>query len=70
MPIGLIAAIYLAEYATPRVRSVAKPLLEVLAGIPTIVYGFFALITVGPLLRDCFGRQPLGLARACGAERA
>nr|WP_272213973.1 phosphate ABC transporter permease subunit PstC [Marinicella sp. W31]MDC2879912.1 phosphate ABC transporter permease subunit PstC [Marinicella sp. W31] len=52
VPIGLYAAIYMSEYAGPRLRSVAKPLLEVLAGIPTIVYGFFALVTVGPLLRD------------------
>ncbi|MGT0150325.1 hypothetical protein ACT691_16270 [Vibrio metschnikovii] len=48
IPVGLMAAIYLAEYAPSRVRSVAKPIIEVLAGIPTIVYGFFALITVGP----------------------
>ena len=48
VPIGLFAAIYLSEYASSRVRSVAKPLLEVLAGIPTIVYGLFALLTVGP----------------------
>ncbi|MBY4892169.1 phosphate ABC transporter permease subunit PstC [Rhodobacteraceae bacterium N5(2021)] len=59
-PIGLFAAIYMAEYASGRVRSVAKPLIEVLAGIPTIVYGLFALITVGPMLRDYFA-QPLGL---------
>jgi phosphate transport system permease protein len=52
VPIGLLSAVYMAEYATPRVRSVVKPLLEVLAGIPTIVYGFFALVTVGPFLRD------------------
>jgi len=44
----------MAEYASPRARSIAKPLLEVLAGIPTIVYGFFALVTVGPLIRDAF----------------
>ncbi|ABD55207.1 phosphate ABC transporter permease subunit PstC [Jannaschia sp. CCS1] len=60
VPIGLFAAIYMAEYATIRVRSIAKPLIEVLAGIPTIVYGLFALITVGPMLRDYFA-QPLGL---------
>ncbi|MBD3785420.1 MAG: phosphate ABC transporter permease subunit PstC [Sphingomonadales bacterium] len=60
VPIGLFAAIYLAEYASKKVRAVAKPLLEVLAGIPTIVYGLFALITVGPMLRDYFA-QPLGL---------
>lgn len=52
VPIGLFAAVYMSEYAGPRFRAVAKPLLEVLAGIPTIVYGFFALITVGPFLRD------------------
>ncbi|PWE53050.1 phosphate ABC transporter permease subunit PstC [Metarhizobium album] len=52
VPVGLFAAIYMAEYASPRLRSLAKPLLEVLAGIPTIVYGFFALVTVGPFLRD------------------
>jgi phosphate transport system permease protein len=52
VPIGLFAAIYMAEYASRQVRSVVKPLLEILAGIPTIVYGFFALITVGPLFRD------------------
>ncbi len=52
VPIGLFAAIYMAEYASPKLRSIVKPLLEVLAGIPTIVYGFFALVTVGPFLRD------------------
>ncbi|NBN78838.1 phosphate ABC transporter permease subunit PstC [Microvirga tunisiensis] len=55
VPIGLFAAIYLSEYASPTVRSVAKPLLEVLAGIPTIVYGLFALLTVGPALVSLFG---------------
>ena len=52
VPIGLFSAIYMAEYAGPRLRSTVKPLLEILAGIPTIVYGFFALVTVGPFLRD------------------
>ncbi|MCR9123903.1 MAG: phosphate ABC transporter permease subunit PstC [Phyllobacteriaceae bacterium] len=56
VPIGLFAAIYMAEYAGSRFRSIAKPLLEVLAGIPTIVYGFFALVTVGPFLRDLSGQ--------------
>jgi phosphate transport system permease protein len=60
VPIGLFAAVYMAEYASKRMRSVAKPLIEILAGIPTIVYGLFALITVGPLLRDYFA-EPLGL---------
>jgi phosphate transport system permease protein len=59
VPIGLMAAIYLTEYASPRLRSVAKPAIEILAGIPTIVYGLFALIVVGPMLRDYFA-QPLG----------
>ena len=58
-PIGLMSAIYLSEYATSRVRSVAKPLLEILAGIPTVVYGFFALTTMGPFL-NTFG-DTLGL---------
>ncbi|WP_370931770.1 phosphate ABC transporter permease subunit PstC [Bartonella sp. DGB1] len=52
VPLGLFAAIYMAEYAPKRVRAVIKPLLEILAGIPTIVYGFFALSIVGPFLRD------------------
>jgi len=56
VPIGLLSAIYMAEYAHPKFRSVAKPLLEVLAGIPTVVYGFFAVMTVAPALRD-FGAQ-------------
>ncbi len=60
VPVGLFAAIYLSEYAGPRLRGIAKPMIEVLAGIPTIVYGLFALMTVGPLLRDYFA-QPLGL---------
>ncbi len=51
VPIGLFSAIYLAEYAHPGFRTWAKPLLEVLAGVPTVVYGFFAALTVGPALR-------------------
>jgi phosphate transport system permease protein len=60
VPIGLMSAIYLSEYAGPKLRGMAKPALEVLAGIPSIVYGLFALLTVGPFLRDYFA-QPLGL---------
>jgi phosphate transport system permease protein len=52
VPVGLFSAVYMSEYASGKVRLVTKPLLEILAGIPTIVYGFFALITFGPLLRD------------------
>ena len=51
-PLGLLSAIYLAEYATPRARSYAKPILEILAGIPTVVYGFFAVLVVAPFVRD------------------
>lgn len=60
VPVGLFAAVYLSEYATPRVRGIAKPLLEVLAGIPTIVYGLFALLTIGPLLMSVFGEDGTG----------
>lgn len=63
VPIGLLSAIYLSEYASRRVRTVVKPLIEILAGIPTIVYGLFALITVGPLLRDWFA-EPMGLGNS------
>ena len=55
LPIGLATAIYLSEYATRRVRSVMKPVLEVLAGIPTVVYGYFALTFMTPLLRSILG---------------
>ena len=50
-PLGLFSAIYMAEYASPRMRGIAKPLLEILAGIPTVVLGFFAALTVAPLIR-------------------
>jgi phosphate transport system permease protein len=50
-PLGLFSAIYMAEYATPKIRSVVKPILEILAGIPTVVLGFFAALTVAPLIR-------------------
>ncbi len=53
-PIGLFSAIYLSEYAGPWTRAVVKPLLEILAGVPTVVYGFFAALTVGPLFRGFF----------------
>ncbi len=51
VPIGLMTAVYLAEYSTSRIRGIAKPLLEILAGIPTVVYGFFAALTVAPWVR-------------------
>lgn len=52
VPIGLMSAIYLSEYADKRFRAVAKPLLEILAGIPTVVYGFFAALVVAPMIRN------------------
>ncbi len=52
LPIGLFSAIYLSEYASPRARSAIKPVLEILAGVPTVVYGFFAALTVAPYLRE------------------
>lgn len=55
LPLGLASAIYLSEYASERVRSTLKPILEVLAGIPTVVYGYFALTFMTPLLRLIFG---------------
>ncbi|MDT8878560.1 phosphate ABC transporter permease subunit PstC [Halomonas saccharevitans] len=55
IPIGLLAAIYMAEFAPARVRTLAKPTLEVLAGVPTVVYGFFAAITVAPIIVDVAG---------------
>jgi phosphate transport system permease protein len=52
VPIGLMSAIYMSEYANRRFRAAAKPLMEILAGIPTVVYGFFAALTVAPFIRD------------------
>ena len=62
-PIGLFAAIYLAEYATPASRSIAKPVLEILAGIPTVVYGFFAALIVAPVIRDTGSIITMGIER-------
>ena len=52
VPVGLMSAIYLSEYAGKKLRAMAKPILEILAGIPTVVYGFFAALTVAPFIRD------------------
>ena len=51
-PVGLMIAVYLSEYASPRVRAWVKPAIEILAGVPTVVYGYFALLTVGPTIRN------------------
>jgi phosphate transport system permease protein len=61
-PIGLMSAIYMSEYASPKVRGIAKPILEILAGIPTVVFGFFAALTVGPAIRGL--GESLGLSVA------
>ncbi len=67
LPLGLSAAIYLSEYATPRVRGIIKPILEVLAGIPTVVYGFFALTFMTPLLQSIFGRGTVEIYNTASA---
>ena len=62
LPIGLMSAIYLSEYASQHVRAWAKPILEILAGIPTVVYGFFAALFVAPIIRDSGGLLGLDVA--------
>jgi len=62
VPIGMLSAIYMADYASPRIRATAKPMLEILAGIPTVVYGFFAALTVAPFLRGTGGLIGLDVA--------
>ncbi len=62
VPVGLMTAIYLSEYASPRTRAWVKPVLEVLAGIPTVVYGYFAALTVAPILRGFGGSIGLDVA--------
>lgn len=61
VPLGLGAALYLSEYASERARGLLKPLLEVLAGVPTVVYGYFALTFVTPLLRSILGRDTVSI---------
>lgn len=67
VPLGLAAAIYLSEYATPRIRNVVKPVLEILAGIPTVVYGYFALTFMTPVLRAIFGTQNVSIYNMASA---
>ncbi len=62
VPLGLMSAIYLSEYAGPKVRAYVKPALEILAGIPTVVYGFFAALTVAPFIRDIGNTLGLNVA--------
>jgi phosphate transport system permease protein len=67
IPLGLAVAIYLSEYATPKARNTLKPILEVLAGVPTIVYGYFALTFMTPLLRSIFGRDVVEIYNTASA---
>jgi phosphate transport system permease protein len=67
LPLGLASAIYLSEYASARVRGVMKPILEVLAGIPTVVYGYFALTFMTPLLRSIFGLNTVEIFNTASA---
>ncbi len=62
VPLGLMSAIYLSEYATPQIRAYVKPALEILAGIPTVVYGFFAALTVAPFIRSLGESMGLNVA--------
>ena len=68
VPVGLMSAIYLSEYASKRVRATVKPVLEILAGVPTVVYGFFAVLTVAPFFRDL--GQLVGLPVAANSAAA
>lgn len=67
VPIGLSVAIYLSEYATERLRSALKPLLEILAGVPTVVYGYFALTFMTPILRAIFGIERVEIYNTASA---
>ena len=67
LPLGIMIAIYLSEYASPRARGILKPVLEVLAGIPTVVYGFFALGFMTPLLQSVFGRDTVEIFNVASA---
>lgn len=67
LPLGLFTAIYLSEYAKPRTRNAIKPILEVLAGIPTVVYGYFALTFMTPLLRRLFGIETVQIYNMASA---
>jgi len=62
VPVGLLSAIYMSEYAPKKIRAIAKPLLEILAGVPTVVYGFFAALTLAPWIRDTGGMMGLSVS--------
>lgn len=67
LPLGLCVAIYLSEYATTRARGILKPILEILAGIPTVVYGYFALTFITPNLRGIFGNNTVQIYNTASA---
>ena len=67
LPLGLGSAIYLSEYASPNVRATLKPILEILAGIPTVVYGYFALTFMTPMLRSLFGDNTVNIYNMASA---
>ncbi len=67
IPLGLAAAIYLSEYASERARSIIKPILEILAGVPTVVYGYFALSFITPMLRNIFGNNVVNIYNMAAA---
>jgi phosphate transport system permease protein len=67
LPLGLSISIYLSEYASPGVRGILKPVLEILAGVPTVVYGFFALTLMTPLLRAIFGEEMVQIYNTASA---
>jgi phosphate transport system permease protein len=67
LPLGLGVAIYLSEYASPRMRNTLKPILEILAGIPTVVYGYFALTFMTPILRSIFGINVVSIYNTASA---
>jgi phosphate transport system permease protein len=67
LPVGLAVAIYLSEYASDRVRGIVKPILEILAGIPTVVYGYFALTFMTPILRGIFGEDVVKIFNTASA---
>lgn len=67
IPLGLSAAIYLSEYASPQARQTLKPILEILAGVPTVVYGYFALTFMTPILRNIFGQNTVEIYNMASA---
>lgn len=67
LPLGLMISIYLSEYASERIRGTLKPILEVLAGVPTVVYGYFALTFMTPILRNIFGIQNVEIYNSASA---